>query len=145
MKGRKTYTTREICRALDIPERQLIHWAEKGLVEPEVDADGFSSRREYSGYNVYQIAIIKTLWGRVSNKAIKLALLELEKTEDLRKAAYLIITGENVKSTSFLGVEPLLPAPLIKTALMRAVIENDLTIVLNVFKVFKQVRTVLTE
>lgn len=150
----KTYTTTEICRGLDIPQRQLVHWAEKGLVQPLVEADGFASRREYTAENVFEIAIINALWGRVSNKTIKLALEWLAKfKEKPKKAEWLVIAGENVHPISRLqlkelpsGMETFFPFLFPgKAAFAKAIDQSDLTIILNVGRIRRQVEDFLTK
>lgn len=70
MNPKETFTTREICRKLGINERMLIHWAEKRLVQPLQDASGYSTRRVYSVKNLIEIAVINSLWGKISNEVI---------------------------------------------------------------------------
>jgi DNA-binding transcriptional MerR regulator len=136
------YTTREICRGLDIPERQLIHWAEKGLVEPMVDADGFASRRHYSRDNVFEIAIIKALWGKVSNQTIKMALMWLSIFKyDPGGAEYLVIVGEDVEPMSLRAIEGLSER---HKEYMEILIKSELIIILNVKKIYEGVLNFLT-
>ena len=135
------YTTREICRGLKIPERQLIHWAEKGLVEPLVDADGFASRRQYSPDNVFEIAIIKALWGKVSNNTIRSALMWLSIfKESPEEAEYLVIDGEDVEPLSLEVIETKLPADRYQV-FMTALRDSKLIIILNVKRVRDELST----
>lgn len=100
-----TFTTRDICRKLKIKERMLIHWAEKRLIRPLKDADGYASRRQYSVHNVLEIAVIKALWGKASNIVIQVALLKLNEFEGNYKNLpdYLIILGNDPKRVFLLS------------------------------------------
>jgi DNA-binding transcriptional MerR regulator len=138
------YTTREICRGLDIPERQLIHWAEKGLVEPLVDANGFASRRHYSRDNVFEIAIIKALWGKVSNKTIKTTLMWLSiLKKNPEEAEYLVIVGQDVEPVKLEAIKERLPLER-DFDFVETLKNSELIIILNVKKIHEGVLNFLT-
>jgi DNA-binding transcriptional MerR regulator len=97
MKDKQTYTTRAICRNFNISERQLIHWAERGLVSPLVDAEGIGTRRKYTAKNVLEIGVISTLWGSVTVTTIKKALEWISVYKDKpEEVEYMILTEEEV-------------------------------------------------
>jgi DNA-binding transcriptional MerR regulator len=94
MSSQKTFTTREICRKLDISERKLIMWAEKRLIQPLQDASGYSTRRVYSVQNVIEIAVIDSLWGKISNETITTIIGRLSLERD-GESDYWVFFGDN--------------------------------------------------
>ena len=95
----KAFTTREICEKLGIRERLLIYLADKRLVRPLKEAEGYASRRQYSAHNVLEIAVIAAMWGKASNAVIFAALNKLApykgNYQDL--PAFLIPWGDDPK------------------------------------------------
>lgn len=58
MDAGRSYTLSELARRLDVPQHQLIHLCEKGVVVPEVqDAHGRGSSRVFSPRNVLEMAV----------------------------------------------------------------------------------------
>lgn len=58
MASGRSYTLSELARRLDVPQHQLIHLCEKGVVVPEVQgAQGRGSSRVFSSRNVLEIAV----------------------------------------------------------------------------------------
>jgi DNA-binding transcriptional MerR regulator len=53
--------TSEVINIFKISERQLIHWCERGLVHPVVDARGPGSRRAYDYFSLLEIGLVKAL------------------------------------------------------------------------------------
>jgi DNA-binding transcriptional MerR regulator len=73
----KPFTTREICKRLGIRERLLIYWAHERLIEPFEDASGYAGRRGYSIQNLLEIAVINSLWGKISKESIAIIIKRL--------------------------------------------------------------------
>lgn len=59
--GQYYYYTKNVKAILDIPERMLIDFVEKGYIVPYIDANGLGSKRQYSKRNLIEIAICKRL------------------------------------------------------------------------------------
>jgi len=68
-----TFLTGEAGSFSDVPKRTVQYWTEKGLITPEIaDTTGTGSKRLYSVFNCFEIAIIKSLTrSRLSLKFIK--------------------------------------------------------------------------
>jgi DNA-binding transcriptional MerR regulator len=84
MTEKNKFQSKDICSILDIPARQLLLWAERGLIVPEHrDAKGRSSSRVYSLKNVVEAGVIKELvsWG-MDLSSIK-CFLERMKTDKI--------------------------------------------------------------
>ena len=61
---KKTLSHTEIMKLASIPSRELIYLVEKGVVIPEVDAQGRGSSRRYSEENLAEIRLAKHLRNR---------------------------------------------------------------------------------
>jgi DNA-binding transcriptional MerR regulator len=102
------FTHSEICRKLGLKERVLINWAEKRLVRPVKDADGYSSRRLYSARNVFEIAIIQALWGKYSISIIQTVLIWLKQFENYNEMpAYIFFDSSDPSKMVLLSHEDL--------------------------------------
>jgi DNA-binding transcriptional MerR regulator len=78
---------------LGLSQRQIIHWAEKGLVVPKVDAEGAGSKRGYSYTNLLEYGLCKILFD------MGLGIHRVKKIlQDLRDDGELEAWAENYKT-----------------------------------------------
>lgn len=139
MYQKKTFSTRAICRALGLNERMLIHWAEKGLVRPLVEADGYPSRRQYTRANLVEIGVIKALWGKVSKRTILAALMWLSHYQKTPELTEFLVIGEDrvtpVRYKDLAGETPSMQHRIFFDQI-RA---DDLVIILNIQKIRNEI------
>ena len=59
----QTFSTFEICEALEIPHERLRQWLKLGFIIPLIPAQGQGTRAEFSKADVYGIALFNELVG----------------------------------------------------------------------------------
>jgi DNA-binding transcriptional MerR regulator len=53
---------KDVCRKIGVPSRQVIHWAETGLIRPDIaDTSGTGTARRYSKRNLLEFIIVREL------------------------------------------------------------------------------------
>lgn len=56
------FKSKQVCELTGISNRQLIHWAERGVIIPDYEnSNGRASSRVYSTRNLVQLTVIKEL------------------------------------------------------------------------------------
>jgi DNA-binding transcriptional MerR regulator len=89
----RLFQSSEAIKILWLTQRQVIHWAEKGLVIPEVDAEGAGSKRKYSYTNLLEYGLCKALFD------MGLGIYKVKRIlQDLREDGDLKAWAENYKS-----------------------------------------------
>ena len=58
----KLYTSSEVREILDISQRKLTHFAEKGLIVPVTEAKGAGSKRQYNYFNLLEFSLCGMLF-----------------------------------------------------------------------------------
>lgn len=58
----RLYTHRDVVRITGLPERQILNWSGKGLIEARKPAKKSGARREYDYTNILEIALCRILF-----------------------------------------------------------------------------------
>lgn len=82
----------DVIKITGLSQRQIVNWAEKGLVVPISDAHGAGSKREYSYTNLLEFGLCKTLF----NMGLSLHMVK-EMLKALKNAKALFLWAEHEK------------------------------------------------
>ncbi len=89
----------EVSLILDIPQRRLLLWAEKGLIVPSTDAAGRGSKRKYDYFDLLEAALVQELFEfGIGIHIIKKILGDLRKRGEIKKWVEGFRTLEYVRS-----------------------------------------------
>jgi len=86
------YLSSDVMKILGLTQRQVINWAEKGLVVPLIEAQGAGTKRGYTYTNLLEFGLCNTLFDMgLENHKVKKIL------KDLREGGQLKAWAENYK------------------------------------------------
>lgn len=81
----RLYTSSEVREILDISQRRMTHFAEKGLIIPVEDAKGAGSKRLYNHENLFEFALCQMLFDmELGIHLVKGIISDLRKNQEIR-------------------------------------------------------------
>ncbi|MGA1869412.1 MAG: MerR family transcriptional regulator [bacterium] len=88
--GKRLFLNSDVTKIVKLAQRQVVHWTEKELVIPLVEAKGAGSKRKYTYTNLLEFSICKTLFdmGLGIHKVKQIA-------KDLRQDGHLTLWAED--------------------------------------------------
>jgi len=102
----RLYTSSEVREILDVSQRKMTHFAEKGLIIPVEDAKGAGSKRLYNYVNLLEFALCQMLFDmELGIHLVKRIISDLRESGDIGvwsrhdKQSYISVTSKTYDET----------------------------------------------